>query len=144
MLFLYFFLVAFSAIFFHFWNRNFRIEHGFIVFELDQEVFVSLEKLSGGFLFQIAKSLDTVSENAKNATRGMVEEISSSESLGFDATLAGVVSMGMVLQFEDMFDAYYSLLRKNCQHTVSQLLDCIPKIRCHLNFAFLVQRNQSL
>ena len=137
-LFLYLFLVAVFAIYYRFWNRNLRIEHGFVVFELqndkNQVVYVSLEKLRGGILFQIAEKVDTVRDYSDGATRGTVHMISSSETLGFYAMLVSTVSMDLVLQSEKMLDAYYNLLKSNCQHTVSNLLDFMNDNSLQLKF----------
>ena len=122
---------------YHSFGHNLRIQHSFIVFNLvggEKALYISLEKLRKGILFQTARNFETVKNFAKGQWRGLVEEIGSSSKLGFEGALFNIAPIDLILGSEDLFDAYYNLLFNNCQQTVSKLLFCLRDKSCKLTF----------
>ena len=114
-------------------SRNHGFYHRFLVFELNDVVSthvgharsraVSIEKFHWGFLFQIASNVDTLKCNIQGSLRSYVREHASSLTMGFEGQLTNnLILVKTMLENLDTFEAYYSLLYQNCQHTVAECM----------------------
>ena len=123
-------------------SSNHGFFHKYLSFELRDVIdsekpacAVSVEKISSGLLFQIAKTNEVVRDTCEGSVRQEVKMHECSKKQGFDGSLINnLTTMVKILETRERFDAYYNVLFNNCQQTVQGLHQALINESLNLKF----------